>query len=485
MFNKKIRETPLVRGIANEFFKIQGDYFNDDRSFLATLRALLHRRSHDAAINLSIRTFNALGYKELTDANVIFHHLSPDPFNANTLVIRSILGTEEDIENIFRLYDDPDSGFVKVYPAFSEAKDLRLFVQKRGKLNARFYISEESKKTLILCDGLSLSGCHLIQSLTPRLFPWFFSEVPLDETEISLLDSLTYRSAAEYERILAVLADRIDFRKYTIKRIVGDFDKIGRQEELEQTKAEIRRYQNELNSLRERYQRYITELDNLNIRLTGQEMAIETASDGSELVDYFTCNRNLMPVLTRDRRLEFTVKTFFEFFDAEQYRTYIRKTASFLYTGYDYLPQFQDLEVRRKMLDAIFSDEPILKVKMCSNYVIDLRGSCSAHEYYNYGDDFIDYVPNPHIQRYACLGNYKPYINRAIRDGNLIAAIEQCVASAKSLNFAEGHTVRYFLNDVFTSNHNIIQLPDGRDVTPVAALEYLNSLEEKKEEAHV
>ena len=310
MFNKKIRETPLVQGVANEFFKIQGDYFNDDRSFLATLRALLHRRSHDA-VNLSIRTFNALGYKELTDANVIFHHLSPDPFNVNTLVIRSILGTGEDIENIFRLYDDPDSGFVKVYPTFSEAKDLRLFVQKRGKLNARFYISEESKKTLILCDGLSLSGCHLIQSLTPRLFPWFFSEVPLDETEISLLDSLTYRSAAEYERILAVLADRIDFRKYTIKRIVGDFDKIGRQEELEQTKAEIRRYQNELNSLRERYQRYITELDNLNIRLTGQEMAMETASDSSELVDYFTCNRNLMPVLTRDRRLEFTVKTFF------------------------------------------------------------------------------------------------------------------------------------------------------------------------------
>ncbi|MBQ4322311.1 MAG: hypothetical protein IJC19_00070, partial [Clostridia bacterium] len=61
MFNKKIRETPLVRGIANEFFKIHGDYFNDDRSFLATLRALLHRRSNGADINLSIRSFDSYG----------------------------------------------------------------------------------------------------------------------------------------------------------------------------------------------------------------------------------------------------------------------------------------------------------------------------------------------------------------------------------------------------------------------------------------
>ena len=487
MFNKKIRETPLVRGIANEFFKIHGDYFNDDRSFMATLRALLHRRSNGADINLSIRSFDSYGYGSHTFTNLagVFTRISPVPFGANTLSIRYLVGPSNDNAAILSLYDNTESGFTKAFPNYHEAKDLQVFVQNRGKLNARFYINEQDKETFIVCEGLTLCNFHLLQSLTPRLFPWLFSELPLDEVEGSLLDALTFRNATEYERILSLLADRIDFREHMIKNVIGDFDKIGRREEMQRTKDQITDYQNQIDNLNRRYHEYLTMLDDLNIRLAGQEMAIEAASDESELIDYFVCNRNLMPVRVRGRQMEFTVKTFFEIFDPEQYNTYIRKTGSCLYTGYDYLPQFEDIAVRRKMLDAIFSDEPILKVKMCANYIIDLRGEASAHRFYEYGDEFIDYIPNPHIQHFACLGNYRSYINRMIRDGNLIGAIEQCMASAKSLNFAEAHTVRYFLNDVFTSTHRIIRLPDGRDVTPVEALEYLNSLDAKKEEENV
>lgn len=488
MFNKKIRETPLVRGIANEFFQIQGDHFNDDRSFLATLRALLHRRApQGAAVLLSVRSFNSFGYNGHTFTNPagVFTRISPVPYGANVLSIRYLTGSPDDNAAVLNIYDNAEFGFTKTFPNFHEAKDLQVFVQNRGKLNARFYINEQDKETLIVCEGLTLCNFHLLQSLTPRLFPWFFSDIPLDEVEGSLLDALTFRNATEYERILSLLTDRIDFREHMIKNVIGDFDKIGRREEMQRTKGQIEDYRHEIENLNRRYQEYLTILDDLNIRLIGQEMALEAASDGSELIDYFVCNRNLMPVRVQGRKMEFTVKTFFEIFDPEQYNTYIRKTNSFLYTGYEYLPQFKDIAVRRKMLDAIFSDEPILKVKMCANYIIDLRGEASAYRYYEYGDEFIDHIPNPHIQHFACLGNYRSYINRMIRDGNLVGAIEQCMASAKSLNFAEAHTVRYFLNDVFNSTHRIIRLPDGRDVTPVEALEYLNSLDAKKEDENV
>ncbi len=488
MFNKKIRETPLTRGITNEFFKIQGDSFDNDRSFLATLRALLHKRSHGAAITLSILSFDArdLGGHTFTNDSIgVFRSVSPLPIGANGIFVRYLMGSCEDNATILNVYDNPDTGFTKLYPNFHEAKDLRLFVQRRGKLNARFYINEQDKETLVICDGLTLYNYHLLQSLTPRLFPWLFVDAPLDEVEGSLLDALTYRTSTEYERILSVLAERFDFREQVIKNIIGDFEKIGRRDEMQATRDELDHLRQELDTLNRRYTEYLNMIDGLNIRLIGQEMAIESASDGSELIDYFTCNRNLMPVRVRDRKLEFTVKTFFGVFDPDQYRTYIRKTNSFLYTGYDCPQWFGDIAVRRKMLDAIFADEPILKVKMCANYIIDLRGNAAAREFYDYGDEFIDYIPNPHIQHFACLGNYGPYINKMIRDGNLVGAIEQCIASAKSLNFAEAHTVRYFLTDLFNSTHRVIQLPDGRDVTPVEALEYLNGLDAKKEEANV
>ncbi len=481
MFNKRIRENPLTQGIANDFFKIQGDAFNDDRSFLATLRGLLYRRSRDAAVSLSLRSADVRGFKGYTDAADIFRRITPTPLGANNLVIRYLVGTADDYAHVFRMYD---SGFCAANPGFHEAQDLRLFVLKRGKLEARFYINEGAQETLVLCSGLTLANFHLLQSITPRLLPWFFTQIPLDETEIALLDSLTFRTATEYEGLIASLAQKFDFRDYAIKKIVGDFDQIGRREEIQETNNEIDNCRRDMDSIQQRYLQHLQRLDELNVRLAGQEMALASASESSELVDYFSCNRNLMPTRTRNRRLEFTVKTFLENFDPEQYSAYVRRESSCLFTGYEYLPEFSDPAVRRKMLGAIFSDEPILKIKVCSNYIIDLRGSSSASQYYNYSEDFIDYIPNPHIQRYACLGNYKPYIDRAIQNGNLIGAIGQCVASAGSLNLAESSTTRFFLNDVFTSRHKIIRLPDGRDATPLEALNYLNGLDAAKEESN-
>lgn len=489
MFNKKIREAPLITGIANEFFQIHGGAYNNDMSFLATLRALLHKRSHGAAVDLVIRSFNSYWFSRVTlnvtNAPTYFSKMSSTAASPNGIEIINLTGLSTDNATTFALLDNPAFGYTKSFPKFHEAKDLRAFVQNRGKFNVRFYINEQDKKTLIVCENLSLPGFHLLQSLTPRLFPWFFTENPLDELESSLLDALTYRTATEYERILSQLAERIDFREQMIKNMIGEFELSGRREEAAATRRRIDDLRREIQSMNQRYSDYMRRLDEMGIILAAQEMAIEAASDGSELLEYFICNRNVMPVQAHSRTLDFTVKTFFENFDPEQYNTYIHKNNSFLYNGYEYSPQFSDMEVRRKILNAVFSDEPLLKIKMCSNYRLDLRGTVSAQSYYDYGKDFEGYIPNPHIQHYACIGSYRPYINKLIQEGSIVGAIEQCIASAKSLNFAEPHTVRFFLTDLFTSNKRIVRLKDGRDVTLIEALEYLNTLDAKKEEENV
>lgn len=475
-----------MSNIANEFFSIGGDTFINDCSFLSTMRALLHKRCNGSEVLFGHRGFNTTGMSTTQlEPKQVFDVIWSVPFGENRLQICNLTGTTEDNAATFALYDDPDRGFSAQYPDYVEAKDLRLFVQNRGKLNARFYISERFKDTLVICEDLSLPTYHLLQSLTPRLFPQFFVDSPLDNEELALLDSLTYRTATEYERLIAILANRIDLRSHLIKTIIGDFEKSSRREEIKRTKKEIEDYRDEINQLESRYAYYIAAIDELNYKLSGQEMALESASDGSELIDYFICNRNINPTGVEGRRLSFTVKTFFEFFDPELFRTYAQNPNSCLYMGYEFSGEFSNVEDRKRMINAIFSDTPILKVKVCSNYTLDLRGQVTARRFYDYGNDFIDYVPNPHIHHFACLGNYASYINRALQDGNIVTAIEQCIASAKSLNLSESHTTRYFLDDVFTSTHNIIRLPDGREVTPGNALKYLKSLDEKKEEANV
>lgn len=479
MFSKKIRDTTFTRGAANDIFTIGGEWYMGDRSFTATLRALLHKRSHGESVSFSVRSYNVRSdYQNLN----VFEEYAHVPGEGNSLRISNLVWLQERNEFIFAQFDDPQKGFSATHPNYAEAKDLQFFVRNRGGLNARFYISRADKDAIILCEELSLPTYHLLQALIPRLFPYYFEDAPLDTEELSLLDSLTLRTATEYERILDALSTRIDFRGYAVKKILKDFENSGRRDEVQETRSRIDSLRADVERLGDRYSQCIRQIDELSSLLAGQEMALAAASGDSELIEYFMCNRNIEPVSAEGRSLLFTVKTYLESFDPEQFRVYSRNLHSHLYVGYSYTDRFKDVESRKRMLEAIFSDEPILRVKMCSNYVLDLRGSSSARRFYEYGKGFEDYVPNPHINQYACLGDYARYINAALQRGDLIGAIEQCIASAKSLNLAESITVRALMENIFCSTRKIIRLPDGTDVTPDEAFAYLTGLEEKKEE---
>lgn len=489
MFNKKIRDTTLTREIVDDYLPIKGDRFGGDESFVATLRALLHERSQGEEVVLYI-------YSDVWTPDLIvtdyprpedlfeFLHSTPSGDKSSIKVI-GVTGRQANIDKVLSMYDDPENGFFATYPEYPEAEDLRAFVRNRARLNARFYVGKSGRETIIVCENLNLPAYHLLQSLVPRLLPQFFAEAPLDADELALLEALTLRTATEYERCLSKLAERLDLREFTIKRIIGDFEKAGRREEICRTQQKIARYKKEVADLRERYCSYLWQIDDLNVQLSGQETALNSASDGSELIDYFVHNRHITPLRVSGRVLVIAVKTFLESFDPEQFRTYSQNSHSFLYEGYECGGRFADIKNREKMLNAIFSDESTLKVKICSNYSLDLRGSGSCSLQFHYDDEFSDYLPNPHIHYFACLGNYAMYIDQALQNGDIIGAIEQCVASAKSLNLAESPTVRRFLNDMFNSRRNIIRLPDGKDVTPEEALDYLDDLEKKEENGDV
>lgn len=470
----------------DDFFSIQAERFDGDKSFLATLRALLYERSEGESVRLVIKSVNVTGIRSHTfyDYSERFKLVyNSDFFARNTLALRYLVSSVEDNRAALEMFDDPEHGFVHCNPSFRELDDLRVFAHKRAKLDARFYIDEERRQTLIVTDCLDFAGFHFLQSLIPRLFPWFFKDAPVDELEFSLLDSLTQRTSTEYERILAQLAECIDLRGFEIRSLIGDFERAGRREEIEQTKRKIDEIRETIRNIEVQYRDILTQLENRNLILCGQEAALENMGEGSELIDYFICNRSLIPTGTSGRRMMFMVKTFLESFDPDQYDTFIRNEGSHLYTGYNVPENFKDIKTRRRLLDAIFSDEPVLKVKMCSNYTIDLTGFCTCEAYYDYRGTLNDYIPNPHIHKFACLGNHAQYIDNRIQAGDLVGAVEQCVSSAKSLNLSEPPTVRFFLHMLFETNKKVLRLPDGRDVTPTEALLYLDALDAQKEDA--
>ena len=78
------------------------------------------------------------------------------------------------------------------------------------------------------------------------------------------------------------------------------------------------------------------------------------------------------------------------------------------------------------------------------------------------------------------MGNYSRTINDALAKRDYITALEQCVASAKSLNLHDSAVMDNFMAN-FTRNSGTsckaIELPDGRVVHPKDAIKWLEEQE--------
>ena len=79
------------------------------------------------------------------------------------------------------------------------------------------------------------------------------------------------------------------------------------------------------------------------------------------------------------------------------------------------------------------------------------------------------YIPNPHIGHFGCLGDYHRYIEELLSNRDYIGAINQCVASCKSINVSEFPTLSNFARDIYGLNMirmpRCFEMPDGRVLT--------------------
>ena len=126
-------------------------------------------------------------------------------------------------------------------------------------------------------------------------------------------------------------------------------------------------------------------------------------------------------------------------------------------------------------MDAIFSDDPKFRIRICAEYDLSLTNDVQVHRNVQFPKEILDrYIPNPHLQYHACLGNHVPAIRAALRENDMIKAIEQCISSAQSVNLAErGATFDPFMTNVFKNNNKILIDSDGNEYTPREALDKL------------
>lgn len=492
MFRDTIGSTPMTTVAANMFFEnIHGENYGGDITFLSTLRALAYPRMEEGdriSLKFTSSSYSKSTIESNTDARVINAMLDMGYYDIKgILMIHNFYGDRDSNEAGIELIK---RGFCKVYPGFHRLEKVTEFFQKT--FSVMCFINPEKKQVVIFTDDMNTRKMHYLQCAIFAFMPWYFNpEDGVTADEMALIQSLRENKSDNYNACLAKLAQQYDFRSAYIRNNLAGFETRFEQLEADKVKNRISEALAKFNDLNSRIANVLNEKRDYEIKLLGLEAKIANSEgEDSEIMEYFLCNNKLSLIECNTNTLMFAVKDYVSYFDDEMAQQIIDNEHSYIYrpNGRE-CNNYIAHEDMKKLMSAIFIDQT-LKLKFCAAYSFKLGVDVAALYEHSFGDDFSDCMPNTHIDKYKCLGNYKKVINERIRDHDYIGAIEQCIASCKSLNFGDSTVMKTFIERMYGLNnytHNrCIELPDGRVVTPADAVAWMKEQEapDPAEEVH-
>lgn len=484
MFRKVISRSPLVGRGAEEVFKnIKASSLNDDVSFAATLRALLasripegesiymaHGRSGYTASNIkhvdkeiAIRALGGRYVEESMDDGGIYIHYFD---NANN----------EDNDASFEIVNEY---FTTYHPEFTKLEKVTEFY--KSVMDVLCFVNAQHKKTVIYVNRLTVPRYHYLQCGILAYLPWYFDkEKGVTKQEMELIESLRKNKADDYERIIEEIASKYDFRSEAIKRGLRGFESRLDEKKAEELRIIIKDAVEEINNYSEAIGKLLAKNNERECTLLGLEQKIiENRENGGEMMDYFLANKRLNLVSVNDDTVRFTVKDYLTYWDRDMAEEIISNRRSYVYyPGGDDMSEKIPADDMEMLMRSIFVDEK-LKIKFCSAYDLQLYGRVRGIGGFQYDYNCSDAMANPHIDFYECLGNYNQVFAELLKDRDYIGAIEQCIASCKSLNFGDSIVMSRFMETLYglqgEKNNKCIELPNGTVVDPKRAIVWLTA----------
>ena len=134
-----------------------------------------------------------------------------------------------------------------------------------------------------------------------------------------------------------------------------------------------------------------------------------------------------------------------------------------------------DPERFRNFLRAIFLERSI-RIRVYADYQIDIAGHVGTTHFDAHDPKLTDYMPNPHIEHYDCLGDYRRRILECLQNGNTLEAFNYCIASSRSLNWSDYTVMSRFVREICgnISDLRCFELPNGDAVAFEEALKWAN-----------
>jgi hypothetical protein len=345
---------------------------------------------------------------------------------------------------------------------YTRLKDIEFFVAQSHKLPAILvYTKPEWRSTVICFQPSSESGesvamtIHSIQALLPRLLPWYFEDKPLTPLELELVHAVRKTKEDYLNAVDALIKEygREDQRQ--LKCVEGFFERTYADPKTLAANIEI--LQEQIAMLERRLISTTSQLANLTDTYTNRDKR-SVGVAAREFIDYLNTNPAIEIIEVSSCQIHFVVKTTFEFFDYELLRTLIDDPQSY-YNNHRTVIQYPALT---KTLERIFDtrdlslqahSEWVLKVDETKGLELEAVTECSTPA---------NYISNPHLKKFGCVGTYLKYLTAACERGDMIGLVSYCIAITQSLNFADAMVIQHLLTYIANAYYcTVLKTPDG------------------------
>lgn len=361
----------------------------------------------------------------------------------------------------------------------TELTQVNAFV-KQSIENAEIHalIDKDTDTAIVFASTGDLSVYHLTIAFFAALFPRLFENKPLVKEEIDMLKSLTAKTSHKFATLVS---KQLDFAKKDILKCeLAECFKGFREGKIRVAEDNVQKLEQMMDQMLNEFRKYSEQRESAVVILEGlKAVQDDTSEQEMEAVDYIASCPRLHDVTYTNGVLSFNVSTFLTNFDVAKWRRVV--SSRDIYSGFRIPTEnpFAIIANRKVLLDALFnSDDPELTVRMRAhfnlyvnrNYMDVNRGD----DFNNCSEEITNSLTNPHFKYHGCPGQNRDQIVSCLRQGDIISALECCIAATGSVNIGETEiTFRPFVQTILTSTDKIIRRADGVNMTPAEALLWL------------
>ena len=350
--------------------------------------------------------------------------------------------------------------------------------------------NELRNEAVVFVNSNVIALYHLILSFLPLYYPNIYkTPVTRDDPEVKVLSAMTNQTSSLFKQVLSETLMEFQHEFYVAQ--VSGLIKLFHQAAIEEAAKTLSRAKAVMDDYRVRYADAVQEYRNAIIRNEGVLATEKSDETEEELINYLTSNDKIRNVKIKRSTIYFTVATTLSQFSLDAWETFVRNGEIFKgeYGGKTFgNGPFSLIENRKLLFNSIFSDDPLFEIKMAGNYSLDIRNHVfNTNSDFNYELEdplYENYLPNPHLKLFGCLGQYHGRVIDRLAANDLETAMELCVYSAGSVDLDETiQTFRPMMGWIMDSDKKILRRFDGVDMTPKEALLWLISRKEKEHEA--